>query len=170
MSALEEVCEELVTRLEGAVLCGVVNLESRTLLGLHSTRPVSAQLNDAVCSMSVELFAGTATGRAASLLHRSAATRPAEPPATQASPSLPNGKTPPNGTNPPNGKTDRAAAEPPEGRFDEVQVASRENYHFAKILNGGQTALLLVTRKTTNLGLAWAHMKATANELEPHVP
>ena len=50
--------------------------------------------------------------------------------------------------------------------FSEVQLTSALTCHFAKALNNGVHALVLVTRKDTNVGLGWAEVKVTAAALD----
>jgi hypothetical protein len=54
--------------------------------------------------------------------------------------------------------------------FDEVDIASSTRHHFAKTIKEGKAALLLVTEKTANIGMGWAHVKSAVHQLEPHVP
>ncbi|HTV22127.1 MAG TPA: hypothetical protein VMG12_25730, partial [Polyangiaceae bacterium] len=44
--------------------------------------------------------------------------------------------------------------------FEEVQLASRHTYHFAKTLGSGRAVILLVTSRNTSLGMGWAHVRA----------
>ena len=54
--------------------------------------------------------------------------------------------------------------------FDEIQITSRNNLHFSKVMRGGKAAITLVTRRTTNLGLGWMQLKAVIPLVEPLVP
>jgi hypothetical protein len=54
--------------------------------------------------------------------------------------------------------------------FDEVDIASSTRHHFAKTIKEGKAALLLVTERTANIGMGWAHVKSAVHQLEPHVP
>jgi DNA-binding response OmpR family regulator len=54
--------------------------------------------------------------------------------------------------------------------FEEVHVTSRNNFHFAKTLKGGRAVMMLVTKKTTNIGMGWAQLKSKLPMVEPLVP
>ena len=62
----------------------------------------------------------------------------------------------------------RSLANPAVGgqRFQEAHVTSAHGRHFAKTLRGGQVAVIVVTRHSTNLGLGWAQLKAAIPEVE----
>jgi hypothetical protein len=64
----------------------------------------------------------------------------------------------------------RGVPENGEHYFNEVHIASENSFHFAKTVKGGRAVVMLVTRKTTNIGLGWAHLKAAIPVLEPLVP
>jgi hypothetical protein len=64
----------------------------------------------------------------------------------------------------------RGVPENGEHYFNEIHIASEHNFHFAKRVKGGRAVVLLVTGKTTNIGLGWAHLKAAIPALEPLVP
>jgi len=54
--------------------------------------------------------------------------------------------------------------------FDEVQLSSKNNLHFVKALHGGRAVILLITEKTTSLGMGWLQLKSVIPSLEPLVP
>lgn len=54
--------------------------------------------------------------------------------------------------------------------FDEVQLSSKRNLHFVKALRGGRAVILLITEKTTNLGMGWLQLRSVIPSLEPLVP
>jgi hypothetical protein len=64
----------------------------------------------------------------------------------------------------------RGMSEDDHDSFQEVHVTSEHAFHFAKTLQDGRAALLLVTSKTTNIGMGWAQLKAALPEVEPLVP
>lgn len=43
--------------------------------------------------------------------------------------------------------------------FEEVQLTSRHGLHFAKTLKSGQAVILLVTDRTSSLGMGWAQLR-----------
>src|SRR5690606_21502918 len=64
----------------------------------------------------------------------------------------------------------RGVPEDGEHYFDEVFITSKHLYHFAKVVKDGRAVVMLVTRKTTNLGMGWAQLKASIPTVEPLVP
>jgi hypothetical protein len=46
----------------------------------------------------------------------------------------------------------------------------KSKYHFAKVIKGGKAVMMLVTKKTTNIGMGWAQVKSAIPAVEPHVP
>lgn len=67
-------------------------------------------------------------------------------------------------------RSHRGVPEDGEHYFEEVHVSSRNNYHFAKTIKSGKAAIVLVTKKTTNIGMGWAQLKSVIPDVEPHVP
>ena len=64
----------------------------------------------------------------------------------------------------------RGVPENGEHYFEEIHVASRNNYHFMKTIAGGKAVMVLVTSRTTNIGMGWAVLKAMKPRIEPLVP
>lgn len=64
----------------------------------------------------------------------------------------------------------RGVPENGEHYFQEIHVTSTNNYHFAKTVKNGRAVIMLVTRKTTNIGMGWAQLKAVIPTIEPLVP
>jgi Domain of unknown function (DUF4388) len=64
----------------------------------------------------------------------------------------------------------RGDAEPAEHSFEELQLTSKENLYFAKTLKGGRGVILLVTKRSTSLGMGWAQLKAAIPVLERLMP
>jgi predicted regulator of Ras-like GTPase activity (Roadblock/LC7/MglB family) len=54
--------------------------------------------------------------------------------------------------------------------FEEIHVSSKNNYHFMKTVKGGKAVIVLVTKKTTNIGMGWAMLKSVIPSVEPLVP
>jgi DNA-binding response OmpR family regulator len=50
--------------------------------------------------------------------------------------------------------------------FEEVQLTSKYNQHFAKTLGSGRAVILLVTSRSTSLGMGWAQVRAAIPILE----
>jgi hypothetical protein len=53
--------------------------------------------------------------------------------------------------------------------FQEVHVTSDECFHFAKVINDGKAAIVLITLKWINQGLGWTQLKSALPKIEPHV-
>ena len=64
----------------------------------------------------------------------------------------------------------RGVPENGEHYFQEVHITSTNNYHFAKVINDGNAVVMLVTKKTTNIGTGWAQVKSVIPAIEPLVP
>jgi hypothetical protein len=57
-----------------------------------------------------------------------------------------------------------------EHYFEEIQLTSKHNLHFAKTLKAGRAVIMLVTRRNTSLGMGWAQLKAAIPVLERLIP
>lgn len=67
-------------------------------------------------------------------------------------------------------RSHRGIPENGEHYFQEVHVTSSHNFHFAKTMKGGKAVIMLVTKKTTNIGMGWAQLKGVIPDVEPLVP
>jgi hypothetical protein len=122
-----------VESVDGALACGVVDLNTGRLLGSYSPDYGQA-VKDALAAATVELLRAKASGRIEQSL-----TKKSTPPGSNA-------------------------------RFvQEVHVMSGDNYHVAKVLKGGQAAVMLVTNRASNVGMGSAQMKAVIPKVEPHL-
>ena len=130
LNPFNDACRLVVRRVDGAVACGVVDLESGRLLGLHHAPQAVDMLSADVAAAVRTLFRGPNIGRVEQCV--------------------------------------RSLANPAVGgqRFQEAHVTSAHGRHFAKTLRGGQVAVIVVTRHSTNLGLGWAQLKAAIPEVE----
>jgi CheY-like chemotaxis protein len=54
----------------------------------------------------------------------------------------------------------RARARGDDHAFEEVQLTSKHTHHFAKTLGSGRAVILLVTSRSTSLGMGWAQVRA----------
>jgi len=54
--------------------------------------------------------------------------------------------------------------------FEELHITAAHNFHFAKVIKGGKAVIMLITKKTTNIGMGWVNVKQAVPELEPLVP
>lgn len=65
------------------------------------------------------------------------------------------------------------ALETPTGRDlsrQEAQLTTPQHYFFAKLLPSERNAIGLLTRKTINIGMGWALLRASLAKVEPHLP
>lgn len=134
MGQIDDACREVVAHVEGAVACGVVDLDTGMLLGVHDTAQPRPTLDDVVAAACMNLFRGPSVARVEALMRQH-----------------------------------QGLAE--DGHhFQEIQITSESNYHFAKVLRKGKAVVMLVTKKTTNLGMGWAQLKSAVPGLEPLIP
>jgi hypothetical protein len=138
VSKIDDSCREVVAGVDGAVACGVVDLASGALLGIHNAPDCTQPMDQAVAAAATRLFRGGAIGRLAQLV---------QAPCAAYDGFAGTGAT----------STNRC--------LHEVHVTSEHHYHFAKTICDGKAAMMLVTRKTTCLGLGWAQLRSAI----PHV-
>ena len=135
MGKIDDACKDVVSKVEGGVACGVVDLDTGMLLGIHNGSQYTQTLNEVVAAATMDLFRGSNIGRIEQMV-----------------------------------RAHRGIPENGEHYFQEIHVASEHNYHFAKTLNRGRAVIMLVTRKTTNIGMGWAMLKSMIPTIEPLVP
>ncbi|MEZ4228619.1 MAG: response regulator [Polyangiaceae bacterium] len=135
MGKIDDACKEVVDNVDGAVACGVVDLDTGMLLGIHNTAQYTQTLNEVVAAATMDLFRGPNVGRVEQMV-----------------------------------RAHRGIPEDGEHYFQEVHITSANNYHFAKTMKGGKAVMMLVTKKTTNIGMGWAQLKAALPIVEPLVP
>lgn len=135
MGKIDDACKEVVGKTEGAVACGVVDLDSGMLLGIYNSASYTQTLNEIVAAGAMDLFRGQNVGRVEQLVRQH-----------------------------------RGQAENGEHYFQEIHITSLHNYHFAKTIKGGKAVIMLVTKKTVNIGMGWAQLKSAIPAVEPLVP
>lgn len=135
MGKMDDACREVVTKTDGAVACGIVDLDSGMLLGIFNSANYTQTMNEIVAAASMDLFRGSNVGRIEQLV-----------------------------------RSHRGLPENGEHYFNEVHITSEHNYHFAKTLKKGKAVIMLVTKKTTNIGMGWAQLKSVIPMVEPLVP
>jgi hypothetical protein len=64
----------------------------------------------------------------------------------------------------------RGAKDNGEHYFEEVQMTSKSNHHFAKTIKEGRAVVMLVTRRSTNAGMGWSQLRAALSALEAAIP
>jgi hypothetical protein len=135
MGKIDDACKDIVGKVEGAVACGVVDLDTGMLLGIYNSSQYTQTLNEIVAAATVDLFRGPNVGRVEQLV-----------------------------------RSHRGVPEDGAHYFNEAHISSANNYHFAKTIKEGKAVVMLVTRKTTNIGMGWAQVKSAIPALEPFVP
>jgi CheY-like chemotaxis protein len=132
LEKIDIACHRIVTLVGGGVACGVVDLESGKLLGIHNIRDASGTQSELVADATIDLFRGPNVARIEAMLL---------------------------------GDDDSS-----DHVLDEVQLTSKHHLHFAKTLKGGRAVILLVTKRSTSLGMGWAQLKAAIPVLERLIP
>ncbi len=135
MGKMDDSCKKVVDQVDGGVACGVVDLDTGMVLGVHNNAGYSQTLNEIVGAAAMDMFRGPNVSRVEQLV-----------------------------------RAHRGVPESGEHYFEEIHVSSRHNFHFMKTIKGGKAVIVLVTRKTTSIGMGWASMKAAVPEIEPQVP
>jgi hypothetical protein len=64
----------------------------------------------------------------------------------------------------------RGVPEDGSSYFEEIHITSHHNFHFMKTVKKGRAVAVLVTSRSTNIGMGWAQLKAVLPEIEPLVP
>lgn len=135
MGKIDEACREVVDKVDGAVACGVVDLDTGMLLGIFNSAQYTQTLNEIVAAATMDMFRGANLGRVEQMV-----------------------------------RSHRGIPENGEHYFEEIHISSANNYHFMKTLKGGKAVIVLVTKKTTNIGMGWAMLKSVIPTVEPLVP
>ncbi|HBL29631.1 MAG TPA: hypothetical protein DD490_22585 [Acidobacteria bacterium] len=135
MGKIDDACKEVVNQVDGAVACGVVDLDTGMLLGIHNASQYTQTMNEVVAAATMDMFRGPNIGRIEKMV-----------------------------------RSHRGVPENSEHYFQELHVTSTHNFHFAKTIRGGKAVMMLVTKKTTNIGMGWAQLKAAIPIVEPLVP
>ncbi len=135
MGKIDEACKQVVNKVDGAVACGVVDLESGMLLGIHNSANYTQTLNEVVAAATMDMFRGPNIGRIQQMV-----------------------------------RAHRGVPEDGRSYFQEIHITSDHNYHFAKTVKDGRAVIMLVTKKTTNIGMGWAQLKTVIPIVEPLVP
>ena len=58
MGRMDDACRNIVTAVDGAVACGVVDLETGMLLGIYNSSGYTQTLNEIVAAATMDLFRG----------------------------------------------------------------------------------------------------------------
>ena len=135
MGKIDDAVKEVVEKVDGSSACGVVDLDTGMLLGVHNAAQYTQTLNEVVAAAAMDLFRGPNVGRVEQMV-----------------------------------RSHRGVPENGEHYFREIHVTSEHNYHFMKTIKGGKAVIVLVTKKTTNIGMGWAMLKSVIPTVEPLVP
>jgi hypothetical protein len=135
MGKIDDSCRDAVNKVEGAVACGVVDLDTGMLLGIFNSAQYTQTLNEVVAAACMDLFRGANIARVEQMV-----------------------------------RAHRGVPEDGKHYFQEMHISSEHNYHFAKVVRGGRAVIMLVTKKTTNIGMGWAMLKSVLPTIEPLVP
>jgi hypothetical protein len=135
MGKIDDVLKQVVTKVDGAVACGVVDLDSGMLLGIHNSASYTQSLNELVAGATMDMFRGPNISRIEQAV-----------------------------------RAHRGEAEDGAHYFDEIHVTSKHNFHFAKAVKDSRYVVMMVTKKTTNLGMGWASLRMALPNLEPLLP
>lgn len=135
MGKIDDSCKAVVDKVDGGVACGVVDLDTGMLLGIHNASSYTQTLNEVVAAATMDLFRGPNVGRIEQMV-----------------------------------RSHRGEQENGEHYFQEIHVTSAHNFHFMKAIKGGKAVIVLVTKKTTNIGMGWAMLKSVISDVEPLVP
>lgn len=135
MGKIDDACKAVVTGVDGAVACGVVDLDTGMILGLHNSAAYSQTLNEVVAAATMDLFRGANVGKIQQMV-----------------------------------RAHRGVPEDGAYYVTDVHMTSEHNFHFAKTIKGGKAVIMLITNKSTNIGMGWAQLKTSIPEIEPHVP
>ncbi|MDH5676198.1 MAG: hypothetical protein OEZ06_29025 [Myxococcales bacterium] len=135
MGKIDDSCKNVIDNVDGGVACGVVDLSTGMLLGIHNSASYTQTLNEIVAAATMDLFRGSSVDKIEKMVRQH-----------------------------------RGMPEDGMHYFQEIHITSQHNFHFAKTIAGGKAVIMLVTKKTTNIGMGWAQLKSVIPEIEPLVP
>ena len=127
---LQEVCEEIIEDVDGALGCAVVDLGTGLPLAVTATSDelLESGAMETLAAAGTDYFRGEVNHQLQSAM----------------------GGVPGD-----------------EGFVEEIQTTTDETYHFMCVVPGNrQTVLLLITDKTTNLGLGWVAVRRALRRIE----
>lgn len=77
MGKLDDMCQQIVTEVDGAIACGIVDLETGMMMGVFHNVPYFTQdYLDAVAAASVDMFRGRNVSRIEQLIAKQRGTTP----------------------------------------------------------------------------------------------
>ncbi len=135
MEKIEKICKKVLHFVGGAIACGIVDLNKRTVMELHHLPEFSPKQIETTTAVFIELFSSP---------HRSQLARAVLD------------------------QFDR----PMENHSDvqELQISFDQTSYFGKTIKNGNAAIILVTKKSSHSGTAWAQLKSIIPVLDPLIP
>ncbi len=135
MSSLNEILQNIVNDVDGALGCAVVDLESGLLLGVaHNVPYFTFSYLEAVAAAAVDMIRGKNVRAVESLLSSQ-------------------------------------RAKPVTHMIKEVQMSTDKTLHFMAVLKDKPNSLVvLITNKSTNLGMGWAAVRNNVGIISPLCP
>jgi len=135
MAKLDDILQTVVSNVDGALGCAVVDLNSGLLMGVaHNVPYFTSSYLEAVAAAAVDMFRGKNIRAVESLL------------ASQ-------------------------RGKPVEKTLLEVQMTTEKTLHFMSIVKEKPDYLVvLITNKSTNLGMGWAAVRNNMTKIAPLCP
>lgn len=135
MAKLDDVLQQVIFDVDGALGCAVVDLNSGLLMGVaHNVPYFTSSYLEAVAAAAVEMFRGKNVRAVESLL------------------STQRGKT-------------------VEKTLQEIQMTTEKTLHFMSLVKGKPDYLVvLITNRSTNLGMGWAAVRNNMAKVSPLCP
>lgn len=128
--ALNSICQSVVEELDDSLACGVVDLNTGRLMGVHHIVPYFTQSYlDAVSAAAVGLFRGKTVQRVEQLLSKQRGSEVKD-------------------------------------SFEEVFITSTKVFHFMKVIDGKDAAVVLVTKKTTLQANGWVTLRGALPKIK----
>ncbi len=63
MGKIDDACKKVVENTDGGIACGVVDLDTGMLLGIHNNAQYTQSLNEIVAAAAMDMFRGSNVGR-----------------------------------------------------------------------------------------------------------
>lgn len=135
MAKLDDVLRGIVSDVDGALGCAVVDLNSGLLLGVaHNVPYFTSSYLEAVAAAAVDTVRGKNVRAVESLLSAQ-------------------------------------RGQPVTNSIKEIQMATDRTYHFmATVKDKPDSLVVLITSRSTNLGMGWAAVRSNMDKLAPLCP
>lgn len=135
MANLDQITREIVSSVNGALGCAVVDLPTGMLLSVYHNVPYFTQtFIEAAAAAAVDIFRGNNILAVESLLGNQ-------------------------------------RGKPLENSIMEIQMTTNTTFHFMSVIPEKPTAgLVLITSRSTNLGMGWASVRVNLSKIAALVP